>query len=70
MIDKIIVSAVLGAVGYNGLFPDPPQPPAPLTGWQLQLKAKAASKSEVCKGKQKSKTVKDLCKRWEKQQNA
>jgi len=63
MIDKIILSAVLGTLGYNGLFPDPPQP---LTPWQLQLKAKDASKSEVCKKKKKSKTVKDLCKRWEK----
>ena len=35
MIDKIILSAVLGAVGYSGLFPDPP---VPLT---LQQKAKA-----------------------------
>lgn len=64
MIDKIIVSAVLGTVGYSGLFPDPPQAPAPLTGWQLQVKAKQASKSEVCAKKKQSKTVKELCKRW------
>jgi len=66
MIDKIILSAVLGTVGYNGLFPDPVQP---LTPWQLQVKAKQASKSAVCekkKGQKQSKTVKDLCKRWEK----
>ena len=61
MIDKIILSAVLGTVGFNGLFPDPPQP---LTPWQLQVKAKAASKSAVCNKKKKSKTVKQLCKRW------
>ena len=61
MIDKIILSAVLGTVGYNGLFPDPP---VPLT---LQQKAKEASKSAVCNKKKKSKTVKDLCKRWGKQ---
>jgi len=61
MIDKIIISAVLGAVGYQGLFPDPPQP---LTPWQLQVKAKEASKSEVCNKKKKSKTVKELCQRW------
>jgi len=61
LIDKIIIGAVLGTVGYNGLFPDPP---VPLT---LQQKAKAASKSEVCSKKKKSKTVKQLCKRWEKQ---
>jgi len=66
MIDKIILSAVLGTVGYNGLFPDPPQP---LTPWQLQLKAKAASKSAVCNKKKQSKTVKQLCRRWGKEPN-
>lgn len=64
MINKIIVSIVLGTVGYNGLFPDPPQAPAPLTPWKLQVKAKAASKSAVCAKKKQSKTVKELCKRW------
>jgi len=64
MIDKIILSAVLGVVGFNGLFPDPPKPPTPLTPWQLQVKAKEGSKSEVCNKKKKSKTVKELCKRW------
>ena len=63
MIDKLILSAVLGTVGYSGLFPDPPQP---VTPWQLQVKAKEASKSEVCKKKKQSKTVKKLCKRWSK----
>jgi len=58
MIDKLILSAVLGTVGFSGLFPDPP---VPLT---LQQKAKDASKSEVCSKKKKSKTVKELCKRW------
>ena len=58
MIDKLILSAVLGTVGWNGLFPEPP---APLT---LQQKAKEASKSEVCNKKKQSKTVKELCKRW------
>jgi len=61
MIDKIILSAVLGTVGYQGFFPDPPQP---LTPWQLQVKAKDGSKSEVCKKKKQSKTVKYLCQRW------
>jgi len=58
MIDKLILSAVLGTVGWNGLYPDPP---VPLT---LQQKAKEASKSEVCNKKKQSKTVKELCKRW------
>jgi hypothetical protein len=61
MIDKLILSAVLGTVGLNGLFPDPPAPPTP---WQLQVKAKEASKSEVCNKKKQSKTLKQLCKRW------
>jgi len=61
MIDKLILSAVLGTVGFNGLFPDPPQP---LTPRQLQVKAKEASKSEVCNKKKQSKTLKQLCKRW------
>lgn len=58
MIDKLIISAVLGTVGWNGLYPDPP---VPLTS---QQKAKQASKSEVCNKKKQSKTVKQLCKRW------
>ena len=59
MIDKIILSAVLGTVGFNGLFP---APPPPLT---LQQKAKESSKSAVCnKSKKQSKTVKELCERW------
>ena len=61
MLDRLILSAVLGTVGFNGLFPDPP---TPLTPWQLQVKAKEGSKSEVCNKKKKSKTVKELCKRW------
>jgi hypothetical protein len=61
MIDRLILSAVLGVVGFNGLFPDPPQP---VTSWQLQVKAKKASKSEMCAKKKKSKTVQKLCERW------
>jgi hypothetical protein len=63
MIDRIILSAVLGTVGFNGLFPDSPPP---LT---LQQKAKEASKSAMCKKKPKSKTAKDLCKRWKENHN-
>ena len=64
MIDRIILSAVLSVTGYNGLFPDPPPP---LT---LKQKAKERSISNMCDRKQKSKTTKDLCKRWKEQQNA
>jgi hypothetical protein len=64
MIDRIIISAVLGTVGFNGLFPEPPPT---LT---LKQKAKERSISAMCDRKQKSKAVKDLCKRWKEQQNA
>ena len=63
MIDKIILSAVLGTVGFNGLFPDTPRPLMP---WQLQQKAKEKSISEMCDRKPKSKEAKDLCRRWRK----
>jgi hypothetical protein len=69
MLDRLILSAVLGTVGFNGMFPDPPPPPTPLT---LKQKAKQKSVSAVCerKGKRKqSKTVKEMCQRWEEQQN-
>ena len=66
MIDKLILSAVLGTVGFNGLFPDTPQP---LTPTQLQVKAKEKSISEMCDRKPKSKSAKDLCRRWKEKQN-
>jgi hypothetical protein len=65
MIDRLILSAVLGTVGWHGLFPDTPQP---LTAWQLQAKGKAKSISAMCDKKPKSKTAKNLCRRWKKQQ--
>lgn len=58
MIDRLILSAVLGTMGWNGLFPEPPTP------MTLQQKAKYKSVSAVCDKKKKSKTVKDMCKRW------
>ena len=60
MIDKIILSAAFGLTGWTNLYPDAP---APLT---LQQKAKQASVSTMCNKKPKSKTAKELCKRWEK----
>jgi hypothetical protein len=64
LIDRIILSAVLGTVGWNGLNPEPPTQPT------LKEKAKMKSVSAVCerKGKQ-SKTVKQMCERWKEQQN-
>ena len=64
MIDRLILSAVLGTMGFNSLYPDPPPP---LT---LKQKAKERSISGMCDRKTKSKKVKDLCKRWKEQQNA
>jgi hypothetical protein len=64
VIDRLIISAVLGTVGFNGLYPDPPPP---LT---LKQKAKERSISNMCNRKLKSSTAKDLCKRWKEQQNA
>ena len=63
MIDRLILSAVLGMVGWHGLNPDPP---VPMT---LKQKAKERSMSAVCDKKKKTKTVKEMCKRWEEQQN-
>ena len=66
MLDRLILSAVLSTVGFNGLFPEPP---TPLT---LKEKAKMKSVSAVCERKKEQKqseTVKQLCKRWEVQRN-
>jgi hypothetical protein len=63
MIDRIIISAVMGVSGWHGLFPDTPQP---LTQAQLQVQAKEKSISEMCDRKPKSKEAKDLCRRWRK----
>ena len=52
MIDRLILSAVLGVTGYNGLFPDPPQP---ITPHQLQVMAKEKSINEMCNRSPKSK---------------
>lgn len=60
MIDKIILSAVLGMVGFSGLFPDPPPT---LT---LKQKAKEKSISAMCDRNPKSKQAKELCRRWRK----
>ena len=66
MIDRLILSAVLGTVGFNGLNPESP---TPLT---LKQKAVYKSMSAMCerKGKKQSKTVQQLCARWREQQNA
>jgi hypothetical protein len=63
MIDRLILSMVLGTAGWHGLNPEPPQP---LTASQLMYKAKDKSVSDVCAKKKKTETVKKLCERWEK----
>jgi hypothetical protein len=65
MIDRLIFSAVLGTVGWNGLYPDPPEP---LTASQLIKKGREQSVSTVCAKKRKTPTVKELCAKWEKHQ--
>jgi len=60
MIDRLILSAVLGTVGWNGMFPEPKPIPT------LKQKAVYKSVSAVCDKKKKTKTVKEMCKRWEK----
>jgi hypothetical protein len=56
MIDRLILSAVLGTVGWHGLNPEP---------MTLQAKAKYKSVSAVCAKKKKTVKVKELCKKWE-----
>lgn len=66
MIDRLILSAVLGTVGWNGLFPDPPPPPTPMT---LKQKAKERSMSRMCDRKKQTVQSKELCKQWKEKQN-
>jgi len=59
MIDRLILSAVLGTVGFNGLNKEPPPP------MTLKQKAVYKSVSAVCIKKKQSKQTKEMCKRWE-----
>ena len=59
MIDRLILSVVLGTVGWHGLNPEPP------VSMTLQAKAKYKSVSAVCAKKKKTVKVKELCKKWE-----
>jgi len=62
MISRIILCLAMGGVGINGLLP--PDPPKPLTAAQMQVNAKRKQTSEICADKKKSKTVKEMCRRW------
>jgi hypothetical protein len=64
MISRLILCVVMAGVGLNNMFPDTPKP---LTAAQLQAKAKYKSVSNLCQKKKKSKTVKEMCRRWEEQ---
>ena len=63
--DRLLVAAVCGWLGVAGLLPEPPA--APLTAAQIQQKGKYKSVSNICQKKKKSKTVKEMCRRWEEQ---
>ena len=60
MLDRLILSAVMGVAGWNGLYPSEPEP---MTPHQLRVKAIEASKSEACKSKKKTKALKEFCDR-------
>jgi hypothetical protein len=65
MIDRLILSAVLGTVGWGGVFPNQAKPP---TSSELRQRGKDQSMSAVCYKKKKTPTVKEMCARWEKHQ--
>jgi hypothetical protein len=65
MIDRLLVASICTWLGFTGLISDLPK--QPLTPLQFQAKAKMQSISNMCK-KRKTKTVNQICKRWEKQQ--
>jgi len=67
--DRLILGVALSVVGCNGLFPEPRPAPTPYT---LKQKAKMKSVSAVCertKGQKQSKTVREMCRRWERERN-
>jgi hypothetical protein len=68
VIDRLVLSVVLGTVGINGLLPPDPPSHAPLTARQLKIKAVQKSVSEMCQRKnRKSTKAKEICKQWERQ---
>jgi len=63
VIYRLVLVAVIGVTGWNGLYLALPKP---LTSIQLREKAKHKSISKVCDKPRKSKAVKELCAKWEK----
>lgn len=64
MISRVILMGIFGVMGVRNLYPIEPEPIL-LTPMQLREKVKQKSVSDICKkNKKQSNTVKDLCKRW------
>jgi membrane protease subunit (stomatin/prohibitin family) len=61
MARHLFVGLLLGWIGLTGLLP---AVQGPLTGQQLQAKAKQASKDKVCAKVRKSNQLKALCEKW------
>lgn len=61
MARHLFVGLLLGWIGLTGLLP---AAQGPLTGQQLQAKAKLASKEKVCAKAKKRKQLKALCEKW------
>jgi len=63
MMDRLILAVMMGMTGWNNLHPEPPKPP---TSAELRYKAKQKSVSNLCQKPRKTKTVRELCSKWEK----
>jgi hypothetical protein len=61
MISRVVLCLCVAGFGANGLLP---AKPLPLTGQQLQAKAKQASKDKVCANAKRRKKTQELCKKW------
>ena len=58
---RVILCLFGACLGLAGLLPPEPKP---VTGYQLQLKAKQMSKVKVCSKVNRRKKTTQLCKRW------
>ena len=61
MISRVVLCLCVAGFGANGLLP---AKPVPLTGQQVQAKAKQASKDKVCANAKRRKKTLALCKQW------
>lgn len=60
----ILLTTIIGWSGAS-LIPPTVEPPKPLTAEEIRNKGRTKSVSNVCAKKKKTKTVKELCERWE-----